>query len=81
MNSICEYLSNTNVQLGASYAVGQQSNTKYKEGYLAAAKYINAAPEEIGNEFRCLSRSPLILILGQFLAHQQRSYSVISHML
>lgn len=49
MNSICEYLSNTNVQLGASYAIGQKSNIKYKDGYLAAAKYINAAPEEIGN--------------------------------
>ena len=49
VDRICDYLLNTNVQLGASYAVGQQSNTKYKEGYAAAAKYINAAPEEIGN--------------------------------
>jgi hypothetical protein len=44
-------LSNTNVQLGASYPVGQQSNMKYKEGYEAAAKYINALPEEIGQDF------------------------------
>jgi hypothetical protein len=47
-NSICDYLTKNNVQLGASYAIGQQSNTKYKEGYAAAAKYINSAPEEVG---------------------------------
>ncbi len=43
-----EYLLNTNVQLGASYAVGQKSTTRYTEGYAAAAKFINASPEEIG---------------------------------
>jgi hypothetical protein len=42
------YLSKTNVQLGASYHTGTQSNTKYDEGYQAAAKYINASRDEIG---------------------------------
>jgi hypothetical protein len=42
------YLSKTNVQLGACYHTGTQSNTKYEEGYQAAAKYVNAGREEIG---------------------------------
>jgi hypothetical protein len=46
--SITQYLSKTNVQLGASYHTGTQSNTKYEEGYQAAAKYINAGRDEIG---------------------------------
>jgi selenocysteine lyase/cysteine desulfurase len=33
--------------LGATYATGQKSTAKYAEGYGAAAKYINAASEEI----------------------------------
>jgi selenocysteine lyase/cysteine desulfurase len=48
MNRITAYLSKTNVQLGASYHTGTQSNTKYEEGYQAAAKYINAGRDEIG---------------------------------
>lgn len=44
-----QYLSKTNVQLGASYHTGTQSNTKYEEGYQAAAKYMNAGRDEIGN--------------------------------
>jgi hypothetical protein len=43
------YLTKTNVQLGASYHTGTQSNTKYEEGYQAAAKYMNAGRDEIGN--------------------------------
>lgn len=42
-----EYLLTNNVQLGATYATGRKSTAKYAEGYGAAAKYINAAPEEI----------------------------------
>ena len=45
---IADYLSNTNVQLGASYAIGQQSTRLYGEGCKAAAKYINADPNEVG---------------------------------
>ncbi|KAF2027158.1 PLP-dependent transferase [Setomelanomma holmii] len=47
IDSIAAYLSKTNVQLGASYHTGTQSNTKYEEGYQAAAKYINAGRDEI----------------------------------
>ncbi|KAE8447498.1 hypothetical protein EG329_010628 [Mollisiaceae sp. DMI_Dod_QoI] len=47
IDSICAYLSGTNVQLGASYAVGQKSTALYGQGYAAAAKYINASPENI----------------------------------
>ena len=42
------YLSKTNVQLGASYHTGSVSNTKYEEGYRAAASYVNAGRDEIG---------------------------------
>ncbi|KAH7377378.1 aminotransferase-like protein [Pyrenochaeta sp. MPI-SDFR-AT-0127] len=47
IESITQYLSKTNVQLGASYDVGKISNSKYEEGYQAAAKYMNADRDEI----------------------------------
>jgi cysteine desulfurase family protein (TIGR01976 family) len=47
IDSIKDYLSSTNVQLGASYDVGQKSTSAYRAGYQAAAKYINADPDEI----------------------------------
>ncbi|KAJ4375864.1 hypothetical protein N0V83_001142 [Neocucurbitaria cava] len=47
INSITDYLSKTNVQLGASYHTGSVSNTKYEEGYQAAARYMNAGRDEI----------------------------------
>ena len=46
--SIHQYLSKTNVQLGATYNVGKKSTAKYGLGYEAAAGYINASPREIG---------------------------------
>jgi selenocysteine lyase/cysteine desulfurase len=48
IDSITEYLSKTNVQMGASYHTGTISSTKYEEGYQACAKYINAGRDEIG---------------------------------
>ena len=48
--SIVKYLAQTNVQMGGHYAVGKQSTEKYSEGLKAAAKYINAGPNEIGAE-------------------------------
>ncbi|TVY81143.1 Cysteine desulfurase-like protein ustD [Lachnellula suecica] len=47
IDSISNYLSKTNVQLGASYAVGQKSTALYNAGYEAAAKYINASEDNI----------------------------------
>ncbi|KAK1598004.1 aminotransferase class-V [Colletotrichum navitas] len=47
IDSIRDYLSQTNVQLGASYRVGQQATAAYSEGYQAGAKYINASPDEV----------------------------------
>lgn len=47
IDSIVQYLSKTNVQLGASYAVGQKSTALYGNGYEAAAKYINASADNI----------------------------------
>ncbi|RFU73885.1 aminotransferase class-v [Trichoderma arundinaceum] len=47
IDSIRDYLSSTNVQLGASYAIGKKSTAAYDAGYEAAAKYINADPDEI----------------------------------
>lgn len=45
---IHNYLSKTNVQLGASYAVGKKSTALYDAGLEAAAKYINASTHNIG---------------------------------
>ncbi|ESZ98562.1 hypothetical protein SBOR_1012 [Sclerotinia borealis F-4128] len=47
IDSIHDYLINSNVQLGGSYNVGKQANTSYAAGYEAAAKYINASPSNI----------------------------------
>ncbi|CAI6309450.1 unnamed protein product [Periconia digitata] len=47
IDSITQYLSKTNVQLGASYHTSATSTTKYGEGYKSAAKYINAGEDEI----------------------------------
>jgi len=49
-DSIRDYLSNTNVQLGATYAISKKSTDRYSEGYKAAAKYIHASVDEIGKE-------------------------------
>lgn len=46
--SIRDYLLNTNVQLGATYATGKKSTGRYDEGYTAAAKYIGAERGEVG---------------------------------
>jgi selenocysteine lyase/cysteine desulfurase len=46
-DSIKDYLLNTNVQLGATYATGKKSTARYAEGYAAAAEYINASSDEI----------------------------------
>lgn len=48
LRSIRGYLSATNVQLGATYAVGKKSTALYNAGYEAGAKYINASTNEIG---------------------------------
>jgi hypothetical protein len=68
------YLSKTNVQLGASYHTGTQSNTKYEDGYQAAAKYINASRDEIG---ACVlsKRLERPLTTIQYLVRQPRSCS------
>ncbi|EXJ68357.1 uncharacterized protein A1O5_08149 [Cladophialophora psammophila CBS 110553] len=47
ITSISDYLSRHNVQLGASYPVSQISTTKFNEGHIAGAKYINASPKEV----------------------------------
>ncbi|KAG7292106.1 hypothetical protein NEMBOFW57_002139 [Staphylotrichum longicolle] len=44
---IRDYLLNTNVQLGATYATGKKSTGRYDEGYTAAAKYIGAERGEV----------------------------------
>jgi selenocysteine lyase/cysteine desulfurase len=48
IDSISTYLKSTNVQLGATYAVGLESTRGVNEGYAAAAKYINANQSDIG---------------------------------
>lgn len=41
------YLLSTNVQLGASYGVAQESTRLFTDGCEAIANYINASPEEV----------------------------------
>ena len=45
--SVSNYLLSNNVQLGASYPVGQASTKIFAEGCEAVAKYIGASPEEV----------------------------------
>ncbi|KAM0486953.1 hypothetical protein ACHAPX_000220 [Trichoderma viride] len=47
IDSIRDYLTGTNVQLGASYTVSKKSTALYGAAYKAAARYINANPDEI----------------------------------
>ncbi|KAF2265089.1 aminotransferas-like protein [Lojkania enalia] len=47
IDSVSYYLSHNNVQLGATYRVGQISNASYENGYKAAAVYVNADVSEI----------------------------------
>lgn len=47
IDSIRDYLTGTNVQLGASYTVSKKATALYGAAYKAAAKYINANPDEI----------------------------------
>lgn len=47
ISAITDYLTKTNVQLGASYPVSQTSTSKFNDGYAAAAKYVNASPKDI----------------------------------
>ena len=54
IKSIQKYLGETNVQLGASYGVSQESSSLYQKGYDAAAEYMNAGVDEIGQTFKRL---------------------------
>lgn len=47
IDSIRDYLINSNVQLGATYDVGKKATSRYEDGYEAAARYINASRDEI----------------------------------
>ncbi|KAF2004158.1 PLP-dependent transferase [Amniculicola lignicola CBS 123094] len=77
ITSITDYFSNNNVQLGASYKIGQISNTKYNDGYKAAAQYINANPGEIvlGS-----STTQLFVNLAQTLKFSEGDEIVLSKM-
>ncbi|KAL5363255.1 pyridoxal phosphate-dependent transferase [Aspergillus floccosus] len=57
IQSITDYLSGYNVQLGATYKTSEVSTAAYEEGYAAAAKFINAKPKEI-----CLGASTTQLL-------------------
>ncbi|KAJ4255978.1 hypothetical protein NW762_009052 [Fusarium torreyae] len=47
VDRIRDYLITSNVQLGASYQVGQQATARYSEGHQTGSRYINSSPEEI----------------------------------
>lgn len=47
IDSIQKYLSESNVQMGATYKVGRESVQKFRAGYDAVAKYMNADVDEI----------------------------------
>lgn len=42
------YLSTSNVQLGASYKTAREATKRYEEGYEAAARFVGAERDEIG---------------------------------
>ena len=48
LHSISNYLTNNNVQLGATYGTSKKSAAAYDAGCKAAAQFINADPDEIG---------------------------------
>ncbi|ORY17285.1 pyridoxal phosphate-dependent transferase [Clohesyomyces aquaticus] len=47
IDSISQYLSHTNVQLGASYNASRESTSRYAAGCKAAARYVNASDDEV----------------------------------
>ncbi|KAH8163029.1 hypothetical protein CIB48_g5232 [Xylaria polymorpha] len=47
IEAIRDYLSRTNVQLGATYRTGKLATERYDAGFAAGARYINAEPSEI----------------------------------
>ncbi|XEV01222.1 hypothetical protein FSHL1_006509 [Fusarium sambucinum] len=46
-DAIRDYLTSSNVQLGASYSIGRLSTNRVSEGFVAGAKYINASKDEV----------------------------------
>ncbi|KAL8846476.1 MAG: hypothetical protein Q9221_008442 [Calogaya cf. arnoldii] len=70
------YLEETNVQLGASYNIGQKATQKYSEGLQAAADFINADVSEIGT----LHPLPPLSIIGpsttQLYANLAQSFAL-----
>ncbi|KAF8855587.1 PLP-dependent transferase [Acephala macrosclerotiorum] len=80
IDSISAYLSGTNVQLGASYNVGKKSTSLYEQGYAAAAKYINASPDNIvlGSSTTQLFRN-LSISLGPFPPRSEIIISKVDH--
>lgn len=65
---IRNYLTYNNVQLGATYRVGKASTERYSEGFAAAAKFVNANEDEIGELLLC--HHPLCLIVPDFVKVQ-----------
>ncbi|KAI1130229.1 aminotransferase class-V [Nemania abortiva] len=47
IEAIRDYLSRTNVQLGATYKTGKLSTERYDAGFAAGARYVNAEESEI----------------------------------
>ncbi|KAI0523843.1 aminotransferase class-V [Xylaria bambusicola] len=47
IDAIRDYLSRTNVQLGATYSTGKLATERYDAGFAAGARYINAETSEI----------------------------------
>ncbi|KAF2715455.1 PLP-dependent transferase [Pleomassaria siparia CBS 279.74] len=75
ITSITDYYTKNNVQLGASYRISQISTSRYNQGYEAAAKYMNASPDEIvlGS-----STTQLFVNLAGALAFEEGDEIVIS---
>ncbi|KAI4131358.1 MAG: hypothetical protein LQ338_001243 [Usnochroma carphineum] len=63
-SSIRTYFEETNVQLGASYNVGQKATQKYNQGLQAAAQFVNANADEIGTIRQTLGISSNLSVIG-----------------
>ncbi|CAN8098636.1 unnamed protein product [Discula destructiva] len=79
VDSIRDYLVNSNVQLGATSSVGKQASSSYENAYQAAAAYINASRDEIvlGASTTQLFRNVSATL--EFQAGDELVLSVIDH--
>ncbi|KAF2157155.1 PLP-dependent transferase [Myriangium duriaei CBS 260.36] len=81
VDSVSTYLATTNVQLGASYPIGQQSTKLYEHGFQSAAEYINATRDSIvlGSSTTQLYRNLSLALFDHITPGSEIILSTIDH--